>query len=83
MSPGPAEPIAYEICVQGHLGQEWVDWFNYLTIQPLLAADGSPITKLRGPIPDQSALAGILFQLNEINIPIISVNPIHEESQFL
>lgn len=77
MSRHPLEPITYEIFVKGHLDQMWADWFGNMLIQTTASADGSPITKLTGPIPDQSALAGILLQLNDINMPLISVNPVN------
>lgn len=82
MSRTHLEPITYEICVRGNLDQMWADWFNDLAIQTTVAADGSPITKLIGPIPDQSALAGILLQLNDINMPLISVNPVKKDANY-
>ena len=42
--------------LKGHLGVQWADWFEGLTIT--LAADGD--TLLTGPVVDQAALHGLL-----------------------
>ena len=66
----------YEIQVQGHLDPDWVDWFEGFAIRPGYAPNGSPLTILSGTVVDQSALSGILVQLCDLNLPLISVNPI-------
>ena len=68
------EPAIYEFCVQGHLDPEWADWFDGLTIQMDYSMAGNPITRLVGLVPDQSSLQGILMNLTNINIQLISVN---------
>jgi hypothetical protein len=46
------EPLAHQIRVKGHLGVEWADWFDGMTIT--LEEDGE--TLLAGPVVDQAAL---------------------------
>ena len=65
----------YEICVRGHLAAHWADWFDGLSLHTSFAADGEPITMLVGDITDQSALSGLLVQLSDLNLSLISVNP--------
>ena len=59
----------YQIRVRGHLGQEWADWFEGLTIQP--GANGE--TVLSGPVVDQAALYGLLKKVRDLGLPLLSV----------
>ena len=77
LKPGN-ETTSYEICVQGHLAAHWADWFDGLSIQTCFAPNGDPITILVGEITDQSALSGLLVQLSDMNLKLISVNPVRE-----
>ena len=67
--------MSYQIRLKGHLGQRWMDWFEGLTIT--LEADGH--TLLNGPVPDQSALHGILKKVRDLGMPLLSVNSIGPE----
>ena len=49
----PGQPMIYQIRIKGHLGQQWTDWFEGLTIT--LEDNGD--TLLTGPVVDQAALA--------------------------
>ncbi len=49
----PNQPLVYQIRIKGHLGSQWTDWFEGLTIT--LEEDGD--TLLTGPVIDQAALA--------------------------
>ena len=62
----------YEIRVQGHLDQRWSDWFEGLTIS--YEGDGS--TVLRGPLPDEAALHGVLIKVRDLALPLLAVNRI-------
>lgn len=66
----PDRPKIFQIRIQGHLGQQWKNWFDGLTIA--LEEDGS--TLLSGPIIDQSALHGILKKIRDLGMPLLSVN---------
>ena len=76
MSQRSEELTAYEIRVQGHLDPGWADWFAGFNIQPGFTSGGSAVTTLRGTVPDQSALSGVLVHLSDLNFPLISVNPV-------
>ena len=65
-------PLIYQIRIKGHLGSEWTDWFEGLTIT--LEEDGG--TLLTGPVIDQAALHGLLKKARDLGLPLISVNPI-------
>lgn len=68
----PDVPKIFQIKIKGHLGQQWIDWFDGLTIT--LEEDGN--TLLSGPIVDQSALYGILKKIRDLGMPLLSVNSI-------
>jgi hypothetical protein len=68
-------PATYCIRVRGHLGQEWADWFEGLS----LSVDESGETRLQGPLADQAALHGVLTKLRDLGLPLIAVN--QEEAQ--
>ena len=72
----PSQPVVYQIRVKGHLGHEWTDWFEGLTI--MLEEDGD--TLLTGPVIDQAALHGLLKKVRDLGMPLVSVSPL-EHSQ--
>jgi hypothetical protein len=67
-----SQPMVYQIRIKGHLGPQWIDWFDGLTIT--LEEDGN--TLLTGPIVDQAALHGFLKKVRDLGIPLLSVNSI-------
>ena len=69
---GSSQPMIYQIRVKGHLGQQWMDWFEGLTIT--LEEDGD--TLLTGPVVDQAALHGLLKKVRDSGLPLVSVNPV-------
>ena len=66
------EPGLYEIRLKGHLGSQWTDWFEGLTIT--LEEDGD--TLLTGPVVDQAALHGLLKKVRDLGMPLLSVRPL-------
>ena len=60
----------YQIRIKGHLGREWTDWFEGLTIT--LEDDGE--TLLTGALIDQAALHGLLRKVRDLGMPLVSVN---------
>jgi len=60
----------YQIRIEGQLGQQWIDWFDGLSITP--GEDGT--TLLTGPVIDQSALHGLLKKVRDLGAPLVSVN---------
>jgi hypothetical protein len=68
------QPMVYQIRVKGHLGRQWTDWFEGLTITLEEGGD----TLLTGPVADQAALHGLLRKVRDLGMPLISairVNP--------
>jgi hypothetical protein len=68
----PSQPIVYQIRIKGHLGREWTDWFEGLTIT--LEEDGD--TLLTGSVVDQAALHGLLKKMRDLGLPLVSISPI-------
>ena len=68
----PNDPVAYTIRLRGHLGSEWADWFEGMTIT--LSDDGD--TLLTGPVSDQAALHGLLKKVRDLGIPLLALNRI-------
>ncbi|MCC7129595.1 MAG: hypothetical protein B6D39_00055 [Anaerolineae bacterium UTCFX2] len=66
---GVNQPLVYEIRIEGHLDQQWTDWFDGLTIT--LEEDGN--TLLNGPVADQAALHGLIKKIRDLGIPLVSV----------
>ena len=66
----------YEIRVEGLLGDNWMNWFQGLTIRHL---EGSQ-TLLTG-ILDQAMLRGILTKISDLGLNLISVKPLDQDRQ--
>jgi hypothetical protein len=60
----------YEIHFQGQLGAHWATRFDGMTLTPL--DDGTSV--LQGPVADQAALHGLLRQLGDIGITLLSLH---------
>ena len=69
--------VIYQIRVQGHLGRQWADRFEELSIT--LEDDGT--TLLTGPVVDQAALYGILRRIRDLGITLLAVNSLDGSSQ--
>jgi hypothetical protein len=72
----PSLPKVYQIRIKGHLGPEWADWFQGLTITLEINGD----TLLTGPVIDQASLHGLLKKVRDLGMPLVSVSPL-EHSQ--
>ena len=64
-----AQPLVYQIRIEGHLGREWTDWFGGLTFT--LEDNGE--TLLTGSVVDQAALHGVLKKVRDVGMPLLSV----------
>jgi hypothetical protein len=74
-----AQPPIYQIRIQGHLGPQWTDWFEGLSI--VLEDNGE--TLLTGPVLDQAALHGLLRKVRDLGLPLLAVtliNPNQEDA---
>ncbi len=71
------QPRVYQIRIKGHLGRQWTNWFEGLTIT--LEEDGD--TLLTGPVIDQAALHGLLKKVRDLGMPLLSVNSVETSRQ--
>ena len=62
------QPMIYQIRIKGHLGPRWTDWFGGMTIT--LEDNGD--TLLTGQVEDQAALHGLLRNVRDLGMPLIS-----------
>ena len=65
-------PLVYQIRIRGHLGRQWTEWFEGLTIT--LEDNGN--TLLTGGVVDQAALYGYLRKVRDLGMPLLSVNSV-------
>jgi hypothetical protein len=66
----PDQPTVYHIRIKGHLGDQWTDWFGGLSI----TLENNGETLLTGPVVDQAALHGLLRQVRDVGMPLLSVS---------
>jgi hypothetical protein len=66
----------YQIYLKGILDSSWSDWLGGFSI----TVQGDE-TLLFGNVSDQSALHGILAKINELGLPLISVNKLADCEQ--
>jgi len=66
-------PTRYQLRVDGHIDDHWAAWFDNLTLTH--GRDGT--TTLRGSVPDQAALHGLLAKVRDLGVTLISVDVIH------
>jgi hypothetical protein len=72
--PPMTRPAAYRIKVQGTVEPRWSDRFSSLSLAVDLDSAQTPLTTITGLVPDQAALRGILNQLWDMNLTLISVS---------
>ena len=65
----PQFPRSYTIRLKGTLHERWRDWFDGMTVTN--QENGEVI--LRGVVQDQSILVGIINQIHNLNLELISV----------
>ena len=65
----------YEIRLKGHLDGRWAAWFDGLS----LSHESDGVTVIRGGVPDQAALHGLLQKVRDTGLPLISVTPIQPD----
>ena len=62
----------YQITVKGHLDSQWSAWFDNMMISH--EANGEAV--LRGSLPDQSALYGVLAKVRNLGLPLLAVTTV-------
>ena len=71
----------YRIEIKGRLTTGWEDWFNSIRMHVVEHRDGSYVTCLESSAVDQTALHGILAKIRDMNLILLSVNPIVSTSE--
>lgn len=79
MKTVPENPATYRISVSGKLDERWSDWFNGMAIEHEAVPGQSPITTLTGKVVDQAALRGLLVQIWDLGLVLISVTMVTEQ----
>ena len=64
------DTAAYQIRIEGHLGPQWAEWFEGMSITPEAGGD----TLLTGALPDQAALHGLLKKVRDLGMTLVSIN---------
>jgi hypothetical protein len=67
-----SQPTIYQIRVKSHLGPDWAEWFEGLSIT--LENNGDML--LTGPVVDQPALHGLLKKVRDLGMHLVSLNPV-------
>jgi hypothetical protein len=62
--------VVFQIRIEGHLDDQWTDWFGGMTIT--LEENGD--TLLTGPVADQAVLYGLLRMVRDLGMRLLSVN---------
>jgi hypothetical protein len=70
-----ADSLSCEIRVKGHLAQHWCDWLGGLAIEN--QPDGCAL--LSGSLPDQAALYGVLHQMRDLGLALVSVRCVESQ----
>jgi hypothetical protein len=71
----PDGPSWYEIRLQGRLDSRWSARFDGMTL-----TTGDGFTLLAGAVVDQAALHGLLHQLRDIGLPLVSVTQVDTDA---
>jgi hypothetical protein len=66
----------YEIRLRGRLDPRWAARLDGMTL-----STGDGLTLLAGPVVDQAALHGLLHQLRDIGLPLISVSQVGTDAE--
>ena len=74
-------PCIYELQVRGALDASWIKMMELETVTVLESDEQGTITILHGMFQDQAALRGLLDRLYRLNLPLISVQYISDDSR--
>ncbi len=67
------KPATYRIRVTGHIDDSLSDQLGGMIVTRAFTADSHPITILVGHMRDQAALSGVLNELYELHLPLLTV----------
>jgi hypothetical protein len=67
----------YRITVGGQLDAEWSEWFEGMRLD----LSGIGTTALIGPVPDQSALHGLLVKVRDLGLPLLALSRVEPDAR--
>jgi len=73
-------PATYRIEVEGHIDESWSERLGGLCIKTRTRKDQTTVTTLTGRMRDQAELTGVLNNLYELHLPILSVENLAEDN---
>ena len=79
-STGCSCSASYEICLQGRLDDQWLVWFDGVQTIRKQKGNQQNLTILTCTVPDQAKLRGILNQLWDLNMTLISLQRLAGET---
>lgn len=71
----------YIIEIQGELNGRWSEWFSAVKITVDRLDDRPPFTTLHCPPMDQAKLRGVINKIWDMNLILVSVNPMLSPDQ--
>ena len=69
-------PMVYQIRIDGHLDETWINWFSPLAI----ANEANGEATLTGAVRDQAELHGLLDRVFDLNLTLLAVNRVNDPS---
>lgn len=78
--PGSDEPPSYRVTVRGMLDESWSAWFHNMAIRTEADPGDVPTSTLTGPVVDQAALRGVLSRIWDLNLDLLSVERLDDET---
>ena len=69
-------PCPYRIGVKGVLASSWPDYLGGMDITIEWREDGALVTVLEGWLMDEADLSAVLATLEELRLPLLSVEPV-------
>jgi hypothetical protein len=72
--------MKYQITVMGNVDPSWSDWFDGMEVSLRMGPGAGCVTTFTGPVDDQATLRGILNRLWDLNLTVLSVNPIERQA---
>jgi len=66
-------PGTYRIRVRGHVDERYSDRLGDMVITKAFTSEKEPMTILIGPMKDQAALSGVLNELYELHMSLLTL----------
>lgn len=72
LTPNKQDGFHYQIIVKGYVKENWSQWLGNILIEPINSNHEGPMTKFTGYLVDQAALRGLMNQIWDLNLILIS-----------